>query len=41
MQTATAGSLSEARPRVDVPRNVIVINVSPTLAGRDATAWRL
>src|SRR5439155_8466704 len=41
MQTATAGSRSDAKPRVDVPRNVVVISVSPTWAGRVATACRL
>ena len=41
MQTATAGSLSDAKPRVEVPRNVVVISVSPTRAGRVSTAWRL
>src|ERR1700692_224044 len=41
MQTATAGSLSDAKPRVEVPRNVVVISVSPTSAGRVSTAWRL
>ena len=40
-QTATAGSLSEAKPRVDVPRKVVVISVSPTVAGRLFTACRL
>ena len=33
MQTATAGSRSEAKPRVEVPRNVVVMSVSPTRAG--------
>jgi hypothetical protein len=41
MQTATAGSLSEAKPRVDVPRKVVEISVSPALAGRVARACRL
>jgi hypothetical protein len=41
MQTATASSLSDAKPRVAVPRNVVVTSVSPTWAGRVATACRL
>ena len=41
MQTATLGSLSLAKPRVEVPGKVVVISVSPTLAGRVATACRL
>jgi len=34
MQTATSGSFSDAKPRVEVPRNVVLIRVSPTWAGR-------
>ena len=36
-----SGIAFEAKPRVEVPRKVVVISVSPTLAGRFATAWRL
>src|SRR6267378_7402159 len=40
-QTATPGSPSAAKPRVEVLGNVVVMSVSPTLAGRDAMACRL
>jgi hypothetical protein len=40
-QTAIPSSLSAAKPRVEVLGNVVVMSVSPTLAGRDATACRL
>ena len=32
-QTATSGSTSDANPRVEVPRNVVVISVSPHFGG--------
>jgi hypothetical protein len=35
-QTATLGSPSAAKLRVEVLRNVVVTSVSPTLAGRDS-----
>src|SRR5258705_10612778 len=39
-QTTTFGSPSAAKPRVP-PENDVVISISPTFAGRDATACRL
>ncbi|MGY4371023.1 hypothetical protein ACVW1A_007088 [Bradyrhizobium sp. LB1.3] len=40
-ETATVGSAADAKPRVEVPRKVVVTTVSPTSAGRDAMACRL
>jgi hypothetical protein len=39
--TAAFGSSFAAKPRVDVPLKLVVTSVSPTLAGRDTTAFRL
>src|ERR1700745_3002385 len=39
-QTAVPTSLTSAKPRVPVPKSRVT-SLSPTLAGRDRTLWRL